>query len=790
MSDQSPRITRSIAYFALAWLALCLSSLLLSSTSVAAAGPPPRPFGHACTLEPYGVRFCPTASLSERVPSFDGAPLDVDVTLPATGSGPWPTIVMAQPYGTSKTEYETTDASGSGPWGPGYSNVWFADRGYAVLTYSMRGTGNSCGTAQSRIGYPACGNVEFELADQRYDARDVQWLLGLLVDEGIAKPSALGVTGVSLGSIVSLELDVLYNRIRLADGAFAPWKSPEGVPLHISAVYTNSSIADTLDLAAPNGRFLSFEPATATSDHSPVGVIKTSFPLLTAGASSPGASNIWDTPPAPGDFDFPAGVATAEASQPDSPAVEAFADQLATYHQAVGMPIGTGTAPVLIEDGWDDVVVNGASQAIRMADYLKRAAPHANVALQLADIGHPLSGQKAADFLATFLQATAFLNHYLKGQPGGPAPGSVSAWTVTCPLSAPSAGPYTAQGMDALAPGTVRFSSAAPQSVASGGDPQIGASLDWTRGLAVSGACQTFNAVNWPGTAVYAHPVTRTFTMLGLPTMRFHVNVSGDFGQLDARLWDVAPDGQETFVSRGTYALTNNQQGTVTWQLWGGAHTFAKGDTIRVELLDQDPPTERPSPTPFTVKVSDFTIALPSRSGAPPSTGRRGHKPPGCINATGRLSGAGVGPFRIGMTVSRARGIDAHHRIHGRRHEDFFCLRPIGIRVGYAYNQVLRGLSHAERQRLDGRVVLISTACRRYSLHGIRPATRVSTARRRHVRLGRAIHLGPNTWYVVSDGRNRGIFKVRHGVIEEVGVASGTLTANRPRTRRLLQYLG
>ena len=119
---------------ACAWFALGLSIVLWPSAPAAATAPSPRPFGHACTLEPYGVRFCPTASLSARVPSFDGAPLDVDITLPATGSGPWPTIVMAQPYGTSKTEYETTKASGAGPWGVGYSNVWFADQGYAVVT--------------------------------------------------------------------------------------------------------------------------------------------------------------------------------------------------------------------------------------------------------------------------------------------------------------------------------------------------------------------------------------------------------------------------------------------------------------------------------------------------------------------------------------------------------------------------------------------------------------------------------------------------------------------------------
>jgi hypothetical protein len=591
-------------------MALCLLILLLpSATTALTAAPGPQPFGHACTLESYGVRFCPTTSLSERVPSFDGAPLDVDVTLPASGTGPWPTIVMAQPYGTDKTEYETTDASGAASFGDDYSNVWFADQGYAVITYSMRGTANSCGTPQSREGYPACNNVEFELADQRYDARDVQWLLGLLVDEEIANPDSLGVTGDSLGSIVSLELALLYDRVRLTDGTFASWESPNGVHLHISAVYTNASIADVVDLAAPNGRFLSFQPETASNDHSPIGVIKLSFPTAAAADSSPEVSNIWDVPPQPGDFDLAGGVALGDASEPDNPGVAAFVQQLYTYHQAVGVPIGTGTAPILMEDGWEDVIVNGPSQALRLADYLKQTAPDANMALQLMDWGHPLSANKSADFLASTGQATAFFNHYLKGEPGGPEPGSVTAYTATCPTSAPSAGPYTAQGMDALDPGAVRFSSAAPQPVASGGDPQIGVDLDW---LAGNGPCETFSTVNWPGTAVYSYPVTQTFTVLGQPTMQLHVDAIGDFGQLDARLWDVAPDGDETFVGRGTYALTNNEQGTITWQMWGGGYMFHQGDTIRVELLAQDPPTERPSLSPFSVTVSNFTIQLPS----------------------------------------------------------------------------------------------------------------------------------------------------------------------------------
>ncbi len=88
--------------------AACAWALALAPAA-AAAKPKgePAPFGHACTAQD-GVRFCPTAGLEDRVPSFDGVPLDVDVTLPPSGSGPFPTIVMMHGWGGSKTAFEST----------------------------------------------------------------------------------------------------------------------------------------------------------------------------------------------------------------------------------------------------------------------------------------------------------------------------------------------------------------------------------------------------------------------------------------------------------------------------------------------------------------------------------------------------------------------------------------------------------------------------------------------------------------------------------------------------------
>jgi predicted acyl esterase len=98
-----------------------------------------------------------------------------------------------------------------------------------------------------------------------------------------------------------------------------------------------------------------------------------------------------------------------------------------------------------------------------------------------------------------------------------------------------------------------------------------------------------------------------------------HVSTIGLRGQLDARLWDVAPNGQEQYVSRGTYALTGDQPGTITWQLFGGGYTFQADHTIRLELLNSDVPYLEPSDNPSPVTVSNVLVELPSHD--PPDGG-------------------------------------------------------------------------------------------------------------------------------------------------------------------------
>jgi hypothetical protein len=56
----------------------------------------------------------------------------------------------------------------------------------------------------------------------------------------------------------------------------------------------------------------------------------------------------------------------------------------------------------------------------------------------------------------------------------------------------------------------------------------------------------------------------------------------------------------------------------------------------------------------------------------------------------------------------------------------------------------------------------------------------------RVLRIGRPFHIGLNYWYLAPNGASRGVLKVRHGIVEEIGIADLRLTANRRAAWRFL----
>jgi hypothetical protein len=595
-----------------------LSAIGLAMPLPVAAAPAQAPFGHSCTTQPDSTRFCPTTEGAagqtlDGVPSFDGVPLDVDVTLPRQGlRGPYPTIVMLHGYGGDKTDFESGDPEGDGSNTYHYNNDWFARRGYAVVNYTARGFGHSCGGGPTGYHSGPCGQGYIRLADTRYEARDTQYLLGLLVDQGIAKRGALGVTGISYGGGQSLELAHLRNHIRLPDGTFAPWTSPKGVPLSISAAWPRWPWSDLVDSLLPNGRFLDTQVAPAGQSLDPVGIPIASY---IAGLYALGKSSGYYCGDAPASFpcdnpdaDLNTAFALTNAGEPPSEEALARLAEIYAHHQAYGL---SGTpAPLLIQNGWTDDLFPPA-QAIRVYNQASGSTP---VSLQLGDIGHSRASNKPTVNRPFNEQGAAFFDRYLRGGHGGPAPGSVTAYTQTCPASAPDGGPYTAPSYPQLHTGTLSFGSAAPQIVTAAGDPLTSAQLDPIGGA--SDACKTVSALPVLGVATYSQPTEAGFTLLGLPTVTATVQTIGDFGELDSMLFDVAPSGDARLVSRGAYRLTANQTGQVSFQLHGNGYAFAPGHTVKLVLLGSDAPYLRPSNNlAFSVQVSQVTVSLPTADG-------------------------------------------------------------------------------------------------------------------------------------------------------------------------------
>jgi putative CocE/NonD family hydrolase len=216
-------------------------------------------------------------------------------------------------------------------------------------------------------------------------------------------------------------------------------------------------------------------------------------------------------------------------------------------------------------------------------------------------------------------------------------------------------------------------------------------------------------------------------------------------------------------------------------EFWPIGNRFRKGHRIRLIVLGASAASLPSAPALNTIVLGG---AAASRLLLPllpaPSPGLS------CPPARGRLRGVTLGPLRLGMPRARARRRLTRWSARGRADVDFYCLTPIGIRAGYPSRAVLQALPSGQRRRVAGRVIWISTANPRYSLRGIRAGSALLNARRA-LHLGRGFHVGLNWWYFARYGRSNGLLKIRHRIVEEVGIADPALTRSRRAQLRFLE---
>lgn len=570
-----------------------------------------------CAARPDGVRVChgdidgPDGA-DLRLESFDGTPLSVYVTLPPTpgSGGGYPLIV--QSHGWGAVPKGPDDRQYGGP-----TAAEWASKGYAVLQLTARGWGSSCGTEASRLVDPdACQGGYIRLDDVRYEARDVQFGIGLLVDEGIADADRIGLTGESYGSGVSLEVATLGDRVMEADGSLTPWTSPDGTPLHVAAAVPAFGWTDLYYALMPNGRTLDTQVVSTTDVGSPPGIWKQSIGsgLFFVGDTSGYIAPLGVDPEA----DVRSWFATMGAGEPYGDDTAHIAELGSRYHSPYSLLAGAfgieqqPPAPLLMVAGFTDTVFP-VDETLRYYNLHRELYPDSPISLYLYDGGHQRAQNKPDDGALLVERIEAFFDHYVGGT--GPEPvAGVTALSQTCPPETPSGGPFEAETWSALHTGEVRFDAEPSQAVRSdAGDDAIAQALDPVLGGL---ACTTVPAADQgDGVATYRLPAATDdgYTLLGAPTVTADLAVTGSGAYLAARLFDVDPETDTAvLVARGEYRIDPDApEGVVTFQLHANAWRFAPGHIPKLELLGQDAPYLLASNGDFSVTVSNLSLQLP-----------------------------------------------------------------------------------------------------------------------------------------------------------------------------------
>src|SRR2546430_1449141 len=487
----------------LLFLAAVLAFAALSPQPAQAAS---MPFLWSCpprTDQPdsFSYRFC-----SGYVASFDGVQLDTDLTMPAgtTPSGGYPLVVMMHGWGGSKSYWETNDfCTTTSADACNYNNIWFAHRGYAVVTYTARGFHASQGYTH--------------LADIRYEAHDTQYLGGLLADASVAMPG-IGVTGLSYGGGQAWLLAVLANQVMNPDGTLTSWRSPGGTPLHIAAAVPKYTWSDLVD------------------------------------------------------------------------ALQGWTDSLSPESQA---------APMIEKPG--------------------PAAPSWPAYMYASDLGHPLAdNNKFSEWRVINRAATAFFDLHVRHSGGADPAAAYQEQIVRCDSRAGQV--YASATASGASPGRVPFKSSelGHATVSAPTDPAAGVATDpiaFAAQHSSNGGCVRLNPAP-PDTGAstsWTFPICADFTLLGEPALHLDATLLGTDAGINSRLWDIAPDGSATLVTRGAYRWTvSTDAASMTYALLGNGWKFVAGHQLRIQVTQNDMPYLRLDNYQSSAVYSSMLLTLPT----------------------------------------------------------------------------------------------------------------------------------------------------------------------------------
>jgi X-Pro dipeptidyl-peptidase C-terminal non-catalytic domain/RTX calcium-binding nonapeptide repeat (4 copies) len=281
-----------------------------------------------------------------------------------------------------------------------------------------------------------------------------------------------------------------------------------------------------------------------------------------------------------------------------------------------------------------------------------------------------------------------FIDHF--ADPGAnqsePTPDfDVTASLQVCPrnagglgVAADEPGPtFTAPTFEQLAPnalnvempGTATTTSTVPANTHAAGADPVG------NFVANGGECPEETTLAGPGVATYtSDELPATKTMIGATRAEISYSevgpdpVAAGF-QLNARLYDLFPDGTAVMVDRGVRRI-DQPSGTVVYELHGNGWRFPQGHQIRIEVAQDDNPFVKNGTPPSSATLSSVNLRVPIREGGATIGGGPTLLPGHCENL--RIGSGAKDELRGTDESDDIRGGDGNDLLKGLKGDD--CL--------------------------------------------------------------------------------------------------------------------
>ncbi|HYN35579.1 MAG TPA: CocE/NonD family hydrolase, partial [Actinomycetota bacterium] len=488
-----------------------------------------------------------------------------------------------------------------------YNNLWFASKGYMVLSFTARGwhifnTSNTSETIsrspcvnftpQSVDGNPASmypgpdAACYIQISHLKYDVADTQHLIGRLVDgtltnaDGVeAAPRKVGVTGISLGAGQTWLLTRKNE-----------WKSPKGTLIRIAGAAPIIGWTDIVDALAPNGRRRDTETSLslAAREAEMAGVKNDYVDVFYTGVSS-FSTSFGNTTSYLSEWkqEFDAG----EPYTGDPVIADAIHKLLKNRSAWYVKKTTDFDTPIFAVQGMTDGIF-WAGQSLRMYNRLNAEREAAGKArypmrLYLGDWGHSPSQNKQAEFQYFARLLNNWFRYHIKGNDIRKPLNTIEARMTICNGSDGALGPLYRNGNWSLLSGgglaTPVDTSGTPTIHTPADDPHDDTLIpaDGGRPNPAPGGTKGINGVDddscratdtdtdtdnaqWTSDPIAGDPVQ----LLGMPEVTVTVDPQYNEMYVAGRLWDVdygadvgPDDDTQTLVTRGVYRIEGADEG-------------------------------------------------------------------------------------------------------------------------------------------------------------------------------------------------------------------------------------